>query len=67
MRMRLSDPASTGTRMTWPPSVTSMSWSESTAGKEATSLPLRSLTTMATMPLPPRPVTRYSNEDVRLP
>ncbi len=36
-------------------------------GKEATSLPLRALIAMATMPLPPRPVTRYSKDEVRLP
>ena len=52
--------SSTGQRMSWPPPVTSMIWSLSSTGKEATSGPLRSLTTMATMPLPPRPLTRYS-------
>ena len=35
--------------------------------QEATSLPLRGLTAIATMPLPPRPVRRYSNDDERLP
>ncbi len=47
-------------RISCPPSVTSMIWSESSTGNEATRLPLRSLTTMATMPLPPRPLVRYS-------
>ena len=58
---------STGTRISWPPSVTSMISSLSSTGNEATSAPLRSLTAMATTPLPPRPVTRYSNDEVRLP
>ncbi len=51
---------STGMRMSWPPSVTSMIWSLSSTGKDATSLPFRRLTTMAMMPLPPRPDIRYS-------
>ncbi len=38
----------------------SMIWSWFSTGKEAARRPLRSLTAMATMPLPPRPVTRYS-------
>jgi len=57
----------TGQRINWPPSVTSMIWSLSSTGKEATSGPLRSLTAMATMPLPPRLVMRYSYDEVRLP
>ena len=53
-------------RISWPPSVTSMIWSASSTGKEATSWPIFSLIVsepflpsqiaMATMPLPPRPV-----------
>ena len=46
--------------ITWPPSDTSMIWSACSTGKDATSEPLRSLTTMAVMPLPPRPDCRYS-------
>src|SRR5262249_16808800 len=42
--------SSTGQRMSFPPSVTSMIWSDSSTGNEATSRPLRSLTIMATMP-----------------
>src|SRR5579864_4485412 len=57
----------TGTRMSCPPSVTSMISSLSSTGNEATSEPLRSLTAMATIPLPPRPVTRYSKDELRLP
>ena len=57
----------TGTRISCPPSVTSMSSSLSSTGNEATSEPLRALTAMAAMPLPPRPATRYSNEELRLP
>ena len=49
-----------GQRMSWPPSVTSMIWSLSSTGNEATRSPLRSFTTMAAMPLPPRPEVRYS-------
>src|SRR6266481_6939276 len=58
---------STGQRINWPLSVTSMIWSESSTGNDATSLPLRLLTDIATMPLPPRPVVRYSYDEVRLP
>ena len=58
---------STGQRINWPLSVTSMIWSLSSTGNDATSLPLRPLTDIATMPLPPRPVVRYSNDDERLP
>jgi hypothetical protein len=36
-------------------------------GNDATSLPLRSLTHIATMLLPPRPVVRVSNDEIRLP
>ena len=57
----------TGQRINWPLLVTSMIWSSSSTGNEATSLPLRPFTAMATMPLPPRPVVRYSNDDERLP
>ena len=58
---------STGQRINWPLSVISMIWSLSSTGNEATSLPLRLLTLIATMPLPPRPVVRYSQDEVRLP
>ena len=44
---------STGTRMSWPPLVTSITSSSPATGKEATSAPLRWFTAMATMPLPP--------------
>src|SRR3984885_313054 len=57
----------TGQRISWPLSVTSMIWSESSTGNDATSLPLRPFTDIATIPLPPRPVVRYSNDDERLP
>ncbi len=62
MRMPL-----TGQRISCPPSVTSMIWSASSTGKEAISGPLRPFTAMATMPLPPRRVVRYSKDEVRLP
>src|ERR1700736_4300577 len=58
---------STGQRISCPLSVTSMIWSLSSTGNDATSLPLRPFTDIATMPLPPRPVVRYSNDDERLP
>ena len=51
---------STGQRISWPPSVTSMIWSVSSTGNDATSRPFFSVIAMATMPLPPRPVVRYS-------
>ncbi len=66
--------SATPQRISWPPSVTSMSWSDSSTGNDATrrpilgrNLPSRSRLSMATMPLPPRPVVRYSYEEVRLP
>ena len=62
-----ADVVAPGMRIIWPPSVTSMIWSCRSTGKEATSVPFRSLTAIATMPLPPRPVMRYSYDDVRLP
>jgi len=57
----------TGTRISCPPSVTSMISSLSSTGNEATSAPLRSLTAIAATPFPPRPATRYSYDELRLP
>ena len=62
--MRMS---STPQRITWPAPVTSITSSPSSTGNAAATGPLRSFTAMAVMPLPPRPVSRYSNDDVRLP
>src|SRR5262245_17638757 len=58
---------STRVRMSWPPSVTSMSWSWSSTGNEAITRPVVLVSAMATIPLPPRPVVRYSYDEERLP
>jgi hypothetical protein len=60
---------STGTRMSWPPLLTSMISSETSTGNAATKGPisLSLVGSVARMPLPPRPETRNSNEDERLP
>src|SRR5262249_42784268 len=50
---------STRVRISWPALVTSISWSSSSTGNEATSLPVFGVIAIATMPLPPRPVVRY--------
>ena len=50
----------TGVRISLPWSVTSMTWSLSSTGNEPTIWPVLAVSDMATMPLPPRPVVRYS-------
>src|SRR6185437_8094602 len=62
MRMPL-----TGQRINCPPSVTSMIWSASSIGNEATMRPVLGVSDIATIPLPPRPVVRYSKDEERLP
>ncbi len=52
--------SSTGIRITWPRSVTSITWSSSATGKAATTGPLRLEVSMLMIPCPPRLVTRYS-------
>src|SRR5262245_10390576 len=54
-------------RISLPASVTSITWSASSTGKEPTMRPVFFVSDMATIPLPPRPVVRYSYEDDRLP
>jgi len=51
---------STGQRINWPLSVISMIWSLSSTGNDAASRPVLPVTAIAVMPLPPRPVVRYS-------
>src|SRR4051794_287597 len=59
---------STGTRMSCPPSLTSMIWSEVSTGKAAASGPISSIFvgSVARMPLPPRPEVRNSKDEERL-
>ncbi len=58
---------STAVRTTWPFSVISMTSSPGLTARLATTGPLRSAVSMLITPLPPRPVSRYSANGVRLP
>ncbi len=62
--MRMS---STGQRINWPFIGHQHDLIAVLDRNDATSLPLRLLTDIATMPFPPRPVVRYSNDELRLP
>ena len=49
-----------GVRISWPPSVISITSSLVATGNDATTAPLRVVISMLAMPEPPRPVVRYS-------